>query len=91
MILADFGANVIRVDRTDSSTSNDVLCRGKRSIAIDLKKPSGRDLLKKIISRSDIVIDPFRPGVMEKLGLGPDAFLGEEGIAKSIIYARIAG
>jgi alpha-methylacyl-CoA racemase len=91
MILADFGATVTRIDRTQQSTSSDVLCRGKRSIAIDLKKPSGRGLLHKMIQASDVVIDPFRPGVMEKLGLGPDVFLGEKGTRKSIIYARVAG
>jgi len=91
MVLADFGANVIRVDRTRQTTSTDVLSRGKRSIAIDLKKPSGCELLRKMIQTSDVVIEPFRPGVMEKLGLGPDVFLGEKGIAKSIVYSRVAG
>ena len=91
MILSDFGANVIRVDRTRQEISTDMLSRGKRSIAIDLKKHSGRELAKKMIAASDVVIDPFRPGVMEKLGLGPDVFLGNCGIAKSLVYARIAG
>jgi len=91
MILADFGASVVRIDRTNQSTSADVLCRGKRSIAIDLKKPSGRELLRKMIAASDVLIDPFRPGVMEKLGLGPSIFLGGNGIAKGLVYARIAG
>lgn len=82
---------MIRVDRIDQTTSSDVLCRGKRSIAIDLKNRSGRDLLRKMIASSDVVIDPFRPGVMEKLGLGPEVFLGDGGIAEGVIYARIAG
>jgi len=92
MILADFGASVIRIDRTQQSTSADVLCRGKRSIAIDLKTTSGRELLRTMIAASDVVIDPFRPGVMEKLGLGPELFLNKSnGKARGVIYARVAG
>lgn len=91
MILADFGATVIRIDRVGQTTSPDILCRGKRSIAIDLKLPSGRELLRKMISSSDILIDPFRPGIMEKLGLGPDVFLGEKGMRKRLVYARVSG
>ncbi|KAG6819727.1 hypothetical protein H0H93_009250 [Arthromyces matolae] len=93
LILADNGADVIRVDKPDS-TSSDVLCRGKRSIAINPKVPSGRDVLLKMISSADIVIDPFRPGVMERLGLGPEVFLGGKGHAglnPRLIYGRIAG
>ncbi|KAF9468153.1 CoA-transferase family III [Collybia nuda] len=93
LVLADNGASVTRVDRP-SSVSTDVLCRGKRSIAINPKIPSGREALKKLISSADVVIDPFRPGVMERLGLGPQVFLGEEGkkgLNEKIIYARIVG
>ncbi|TFK40292.1 CoA-transferase family III [Crucibulum laeve] len=93
LILADNGASVTRIDRP-SASSSDVLCRGKRSIAINSKVPSGRELLKKIISLADIVIDPFRPGVMERLGLGPEVFLGQggqKGLNERLIYARIAG
>ncbi|KAM6504213.1 CoA-transferase family III domain containing protein [Amanita muscaria] len=93
LILADNGADVIRVDKPASS-SNDILCRGKRSIAIDAKTNSGRDVLKKLISTADILIDPFRPGVLERLGLGPDVFLGNanrKGANERLIYARISG
>jgi len=72
----------------------DVLTRGKRSIAIDSKIPSGRDLLRKLIASADVLIDPFRPGVMERLGLGPEVFLGNgetEGLNERLIYARIVG
>ncbi|KAF8986588.1 CoA-transferase family III [Cyathus striatus] len=90
LVLADNGASVTRIDRP-SSTSSDVLCRGKRSIAINSKVQSGRELLKQIISSADVVIDPFRPGVMERMGLGPEVFLGDGGLNKKLIYARIVG
>ncbi|KAE9407768.1 alpha-methylacyl-CoA racemase [Gymnopus androsaceus JB14] len=90
LILADNGASVIRVDRPSASTL-DVLCRGKRSVAINSKIPSGRELLKRLIVSSDILIDPFRPGVMERLGLGPDVFLGKSGLNEKLVYARIVG
>ena len=93
MILADFGARVIRVDRVqpDSTASLEILSRGKRSIALDTKSPSGIAILKRFINRTDILIDPFRPGVMERLGLGPKVFLGEGGSNKRLVYARLAG
>ena len=91
LILADWGASVIRVDRADQPTSTDFLCRGKRSIAINSKVTEGREVLRKLISEADVVIDPFRPGVMERLGLGPGVFLGEGGLNKSLVYARMAG
>ncbi|KAJ7593029.1 CoA-transferase family III domain-containing protein [Mycena floridula] len=93
LILADNGAEVMRIDRPASS-SNDLLCRGKRSIAIDCKLPSGRLLAEKLISQADILIDPFRPGVLERLGLGPELFLGDgvkDGLNPRLIYARIVG
>ncbi|KAF5367465.1 hypothetical protein D9758_003785 [Tetrapyrgos nigripes] len=88
LLLADHGASVIRVDRP-SSSSIDVLWRGKRSLAINLKIPSGRDALRRIISQSDVLIDPFRPGVLERLGLGPNVFLN--GPNEKLVYARITG
>lgn len=93
MVLTDNGASVTRIDRP-SSTSTDVLCRGKRSIIVDSKLPSGRKLLENLISSADILIDPFRPGVLEKLGLGPKLFLGDgsrKGLNGRLIYARIVG
>ncbi|EJD06906.1 CoA-transferase family III [Fomitiporia mediterranea MF3/22] len=92
LVLADYGASVIRIDRTSSTLPHDVLNRGKRSIAIDAKVPAGKELLLELISRADVLIDPFRPGVLEKLELGPDVFLNEEiGLNKKLIYARIHG
>ncbi|KAJ3727956.1 CoA-transferase family III domain-containing protein [Lentinula raphanica] len=93
LVLADNGATVIRIDKL-SSSSSDVLSRNKRSIAVNPKTSSGLDALKRLITSSDILIDPFRPGVMERLGLGPTVFLGEDGkigLNSRLIYARIAG
>ncbi|KAJ4476210.1 CoA-transferase family III domain-containing protein [Lentinula aciculospora] len=90
LVLSDNGASVVRVDRPSASTL-DVLCRGKRSVAINSKIPSGRELLKRLIASSDVLIDPFRPGVMERLGLGPDVFLGSSGLNQRLVYARIIG
>jgi alpha-methylacyl-CoA racemase len=72
----------------------DVLCQGKRSIAINPKIPSGLRALRKLVSQADVVIEPFRPGVMERLGLGPEVFLGndkDDGLNEKLIYARMSG
>ena len=93
LVLAHHGASVIRIDRP-SSTSNDLLCAGKRSIALDAKTPSGLQVVKELIAKADVLIDPFRPGVLEKLGLGPEVFHSSdkrEGLNDRLIYARIAG
>lgn len=81
----------MRIDRSDAQFSPDVLARGKRSPGINLKAPSGREVVRRLITQADVVIDPFRPGVLEKLGFGPDVFLGEDGLNKSLIFARLAG
>ncbi|KAH9919352.1 CoA-transferase family III [Amylocystis lapponica] len=102
MMLADFGADVVRVDRPSPSSAPppvpDMLCRGKRSIAIDPKVriparriPSGNAVLRKLISRADVLIDPFRPGVMERIGLGPEVFLADGGSNKRLVYSRLVG
>ncbi|NWU88979.1 AMACR racemase, partial [Upupa epops] len=88
MILADFGACVVRVDRTRFAFTDDVQARGKRSLAIDLKRPSGATVLKRLVCLADVLIEPFRHGVMEKLGLGPDILLQEN---PRLIYARLTG
>lgn len=88
MILADFGATVIRVDKAKSSVASDTLARGKRSIALDLKSLGGVSVLKKLCKRSDVLIEPFRHGVMENLGLGPDVLMKEN---PRLIYARLTG
>lgn len=88
MILADFGASVIRVDRTKAGMALDTQGRGKRSLAINLKTAAGVGLLKKLCLESDVVLEPYRKGVMEKLGLGPHELLKEN---PRLIYARLTG
>ncbi|KAM5194508.1 alpha-methylacyl-CoA racemase [Mantella aurantiaca] len=88
MILADFGAKVIRVDKAISSVAGDTMARGKKSIALDLKSPGGVSVLRKLCKRTDVLIEPFRHGVMENLGLGPDVLLKEN---PQLIYARLTG
>lgn len=88
MILSDFGANVIRVDRTKSFADTDCMGRGKQSIAIDLKQKEGLNIVHKMCSKADVLIEPFRPGVMERLGLGADKLLADN---PRLVYARING
>ncbi|MDH3739738.1 MAG: CoA transferase [Alphaproteobacteria bacterium] len=95
MLLADLGADVIRVDRqvdaglgVPRGTEYDLLSRSRRSIAVDLKNPQGADAVLKLCESADVLIDPFRPGVTEKLGLGPDDALARN---PRLIYARMTG
>jgi alpha-methylacyl-CoA racemase len=97
MALADYGASVIRIDRAtrfshsgeDESPTADSLTRHKSSIAVDMKSPAGIDLIKSLLPHVDVVIDPFRPGVLEKLGLGPKEVMLQ--INPRIIVARMTG
>ncbi|XP_003470273.4 alpha-methylacyl-CoA racemase isoform X1 [Cavia porcellus] len=88
MILADFGAKVVRVDRPGASGYLSHLDRGKRSLALDLKRPRGAATLRRLCARADVLLEPFRSGVMEKLQLGPDLLLQEN---PRLIYARLSG
>lgn len=95
MVLSDLGAEVIRIDRLDRVPTNgepaantDVLARGRRSIAVDLKKPEGVELVLQLAEKADALIEGFRPGVMERLGLGPDAVTERN---PSIVYGRMTG
>ncbi|KAG8542382.1 hypothetical protein GDO81_026826, partial [Engystomops pustulosus] len=88
MILADFGAKVIRVDKANTMYTSDTMARGKRSIALNLKSPEGIGVLKTLCKKSDVLIEPFRHGVMENLGLGPEVILKEN---PQLIYARLTG
>ncbi|KAL7854155.1 hypothetical protein AOLI_G00209990 [Acnodon oligacanthus] len=88
MILADFGAKVIRVDRTKVAMAVDTLARGKQSVAVNLKSPDGVAVIKRLCVQSDVVLEPFRKGVMEKLGLGPEELQKEN---PQLIYARLTG
>jgi len=96
-LLADNGASVLRIDRAIPGATHseklpaptgDALTRRKASIAVDLKNKSGVDLVKALVKNADIVIDPFRPGVLEKLGLGPDVL---KSINPRIILGRMTG
>ncbi|NXK61089.1 AMACR racemase, partial [Sylvietta virens] len=92
MILADFGAQVVRVDRLSQAAAasghGDVQARGKRSLALDLKRPQGAAALRRLCRGADVLIEPFRHGVMERLGLGPELLLQEN---PRLIYARLTG
>ncbi|KAM5264856.1 alpha-methylacyl-CoA racemase isoform 1-T1 [Ctenodactylus gundi] len=88
MVLADFGAEVVRVDRVGSHGDVSRLGRGKRSLALDLKQPRGAGVLRRLCARADVLLEPFRGGVMEKLHLGPDILLQEN---PKLIYARLSG
>lgn len=87
MILTDFGAEVTRVDRMIENPL-DCLGNGKRTIAIDIKNGKGQELVRKLSRKCDVLIEPYRPGVMEKLNLGPDTLLKEN---PRLIYARLTG
>lgn len=88
-LLADLGADVIVVDRASGTPlEKEVNRRGKRSIALNLKDPRGVDALKAMVAKSDVLIEGFRPGVMERLKLGPDECMAAN---PSLIYGRMTG
>jgi alpha-methylacyl-CoA racemase len=95
MMLADMGADVIRIDRADrvrgedpATPPLDVLARGRRSVAIDLKRPEGKEVVLKLVEQADVLIEGFRPGVMERLGLGPEVCLDRN---PGLVYGRMTG
>ena len=93
MLLADMGADVIRIDRPEVSmfanqTELDFLNRGKRSICIDLKKDGAVALVEKLVRSADGFLEGFRPGVLEKYGLGPDDCLA---LNEGLVYGRMTG
>ncbi|XP_044758667.1 alpha-methylacyl-CoA racemase [Coccinella septempunctata] len=88
MILSDFGASVLRVDRISSNTDLDCLGHGKQSIALNLKDQKGIEIFRKLCSSSDVLLEPFRKGVMESLGLGPSVLME---LNPKLIYARLTG
>jgi alpha-methylacyl-CoA racemase len=87
LILADFGADVVRVDRVGAG-SMDQLARGKRSVAVNLKSPEGVETVLRLVEKADVLLEPYRPGVMERLGLGPDVASGRN---PRLVYARLTG
>lgn len=90
MLLADMGADVVRIDRAESAGQGrpDLANRGKRSVAIDLKKPEGVEAALSLMDRADGLIEGFRPGVMERLGVGPDVALKRN---PKLVYGRMTG
>lgn len=95
MLLADLGADVLRIDRTGDvdlglpiEAKYELLGRGKRSLALDLKDPKAIALMLALFSKADMVIEGFRPGVMERLGLGPDVALKRN---PKLVYGRMTG
>jgi len=96
MLLSDLGADVIRLDRSsgaalvgpNSDFRTEVMHRGRRSVAVDLKNPSGRDVVLDLVRRADALLEGFRPGVAERLGVGPDACLAAN---PRLVYGRMTG
>jgi len=95
MLLSDLGADVIRVDRAQNVSGGDpesppldLLSRGRRSIGVDLKSPDGVETVLRLVDQADVLIEGFRPGVMERLGLGPDACFKRN---PKIVYGRMTG
>jgi len=89
MVLSDMGADVIRLDRTaGAALPQQVLDRGRRSIAVDLKQPDGLALVLDLVATSDVLIEGYRPGVAERLGIGPEACLARN---PRLVYGRMTG
>jgi len=92
MLCADLGAQVLRIDRPvknpAAAPTSDQLTRRKTSLCVNTKTPGGLALLKSLIPEMDILIEPFRPGVMEKMGLGPEVLMK---LNPRLIYARMTG
>ena len=95
MMLSDMGAEVLRVDRAQSvregdndGVGGDLLNRGRRSIGLDLKHPEGRDALLRLVEGADALVEGFRPGVMERLGVGPEICQERN---PRLVYGRMTG
>jgi alpha-methylacyl-CoA racemase len=95
MLLADMGATVLRVERPGPSDLGiprplhyDLLLRGRRRVVVDLKTPAGKALAFRLVERADALIEGFRPGVTERLGLGPDDCLAR---SPRLVYGRVTG
>src|SRR5579863_9958446 len=95
MLLADMGADVLCIDRTADSglgipvnAKYDLLRRGRRSVALDLKRPEAVETVLRLVQQADALIEGFRPGVMERLGFGPDVCLTRN---PRLVYGRMTG
>ena len=90
MLLSDMGAEVIRIDRygAQGGSKFDVTARGRRSVALNLKTPEGVETALELIAKADGLLEGFRPGVMERLGLGPDVCLARN---EKLVFGRMTG
>lgn len=96
MLLADLGADVIRVDRAagaalvgpNADFRTELLHRGRRSVAVDLKHPDGAEVVLALVERADVLLEGFRPGVVERLGIGPDVCAQRN---PALVYGRMTG
>lgn len=88
MVLSDLGARVIRVARPESQSHTELLHRGREAIVIDLKHPDAAEVVFRMIEQVDALIEGFRPGVMERLGIGPDEALARN---SNLVYGRVTG
>lgn len=95
MLLADLGARVVRIDKPPGAgnglfapSRNDLLNRGKESVALDLKTSAGVEVAMRCVERSDVLLEGFRPGVVERLGIGPADCLARN---PSLVYGRVTG
>ena len=88
MLLADLGAEVVRIERQGTRVLNPVVERARHRVGVDVKSEEGRQFCRDAAARADVLIEGFRPGVMERLGLGPDELLG---INPRLVYARMTG
>ena len=93
MVLADLGADVVRVERPSGGLElgdpdRDLVLRNRRSVDVDVRSPEGRDAVLGLVARADVLVDVFRPGVAERLGIGPDACLARR---PELVYARMTG
>src|SRR5262245_29353554 len=92
MLLADQGADVVKVDPPEGPAwdppANQTYNRGKRSITLDLKTESDRDIARRLVGGADVVIENFRPGVMERLGLGAEGMLAAN---PRLVYCSLPG
>jgi alpha-methylacyl-CoA racemase len=92
MLMADMGANILRLDRggadVEKESTRDILVRSRHSIAVDLKTPAGKDLVLELCDQAEVLIEGFRPGVTERLGLGPQHVWQRN---PRLVYGRITG
>jgi alpha-methylacyl-CoA racemase len=90
MLLSDLGADVVRIDRKGQGRGSpaDITARGRRSVGLDLKNPAAIETCLKLFEAADVVFEGFRPGVMERLGLGPDVALKRN---PKLVYGRMTG